>query len=167
MCVFADSPKAQDANQTVLTKYMDFNTSYYTKKEYEKSFSEALHDKNEDIADNINLKDLRLLLKDTHITKNAFYRYKKLTLTRRYVHIEEVLKDGAFLQYMANKDKTARLSLFITNKKKAIAEYLGGDNRCLWSTKYLFVLRNRILEIYQIGGFTGEYAPVLLVVPKN
>jgi len=165
--MFANTKKVKDPDQTVLERYMDFNTSYYTKKEYENSFHEALTSKKEEPSEGLGLKELALLGKNQKIKKNQYLRYKKIFLSTSYTDIHGVLRDEAFVKYMTKKDKVAKLSLVIVNGQKAIVEYLGGDSRCLWSTRYLLVLKHKRLEIYDMGGFSGEYAPMLLVAPGN
>jgi len=163
--MFANTKKVKEPDETVLERYMDFNTSYYTKKEYESSFYEALHNKAGEPSEGLGLKELAFLGKNIKIKKNQYFRYKKISLGKRYKDIQDVLKDDAFVKYMTEKDKVAKLSLVIKNGQKAIVEYLGGDSRCLWSSRYLLVLRYKILDIYELGGFSGEYAPMLLVAP--
>lgn len=165
--MLANTKKVKDPDETVLERYMDFNTSYYTKKEYEKSFHEALHSKKEELSEGLGLEELALLGTNIKIKKKQYLRHKRLSLSTRYTDIQDVLRDDAFVKYMTKKDKVAKLSLVIVDNQKAIVEYLGGDSRCLWSTRYLLLLMHKTLDIYDMGGFSGEYAPMLLVVPEN
>ena len=61
---------------------------------------------------------------------------------------------------MKKEDKTAKLSLVIHNQKRAIVQYEGGDSMCIWSTRYLLIISKNQMNIYEIGGFSGNYAPV-------
>ena len=61
---------------------------------------------------------------------------------------------------MRKKDKTAKLSLVVHNNNKAIIQYAGGDEMCIWSTQYLLIINRKKLLIYEFGGFSANYAPI-------
>jgi len=159
MLMSANTKKVTSPKKTILERHMDFNTSYYTKKEYEAKFYQELHSK-EEILGGITQKELSLLNKNKNIKKSQYVRHKKIFLSKRFTDILDALKDDVFVKHMRKKDKTSKLSLIITNKHKAIVEYPGGDSQCVWSTRYLLILKRNVLDIYDIDGFSALYAPV-------
>ena len=137
---------------------MDFNTTYYTLDEYQKEFYKKLNSQKEYAW--LTSKDLTLLSKNKEIKKSQYYHDKTISLNKSYANVLHAIKDTNFIRYMKKKDKTSKLFLVIHNQNKAILEYMGGDNICLWSNLYLLKLKNNILHIYTIDGFSGMYAPV-------
>jgi len=157
-CSSMNSPKP--STKTVLEKYMDFNTSYYTRLEYVKKNYKYLHNPKEEILGLLTLDDLNLLSKNKQIKKNRYHRYKKINLEKIYTDIKDAIRDKNFVKYMTKKDKTAKLSSVIYNKNKAIIQYAGGDETCIWSTQYLLIIKGKQLLIYEFGGFSAMYGPV-------
>ena len=157
-CSSINTPKP--STKTILDEYMDFNTSYYTRLEYEKKNYKYLHNPKEEVLGLLTLEDLNLLSKNKQIKKNRYYRYKKIILEKTYTDIKDALHDKNHINYMTKKDKTAKLSSVVYNKNKAIIQYAGGDETCIWSTQYLLILKRKQLFIYEFGGFSAMYAPV-------
>jgi len=157
-CSSMSTPKP--STKTILEKYMDFNTSYYTRLEYKKENYKYLHSPKEEILGLLTLEDLNLLSKNKQIKKNRYHRYKKILLEKAYTDIKDAIHDKNYIKYMTNKDKTAKLSSVVHNKNKAIIQYAGGDETCIWSTQYLVIVKRKQLFIYEFGGFSAMYAPV-------
>jgi len=157
-CSSMNTPKP--STQTVLEKYMDFNTSYYTRLEYEKENYKYLHNPKEEILGLLTLDDLNLLSKNKQIKKNRYHRYKKINLEKKYTDIKDAIRDKNYIKYITKKDTTAKLSSVIHNKDKAIIQYAGGDETCIWSTQYLVIVKRKQLFIYEFGGFSAMYGPV-------
>ena len=157
-CSSMNTPKP--SSKTILEEHMDFNTSYYTRLEYEKKNDKYLHNPKEEILGLLTLEDLNLLSKNKQIKKKHYYKHKKIILEKVYTDIKDAIHDKNYIEYMTKKDRTARLSLVIHNKNKAIVEYAGGDEICIWSTQYFLVIYGKNMHIYDIGGFSANYAPI-------